>query len=276
MIIPFFKYQGTGNDFVLLDQRIHTYVKPSDTELIRHLCDRRFGVGADGLIFLKNHPEFDFEMVYFNADGRQSTMCGNGGRCIAAFAQHLGLVSDKCRFLAIDGEHEAIIHPGNEIELKMGTVGHIQTGANHFILDTGSPHYVVFVEDLDDLNVVESAKMIRYSAPFRKEGINVNFVQPENGQLKIATYERGVEDETLSCGTGVTAAALAWHFKNNGNAPSEIPVRAKGGFLKVRFTPHPSGEYRDIWLCGKAELVFEGRFLQTSSSVPDLIGHEKQ
>ena len=259
MTIPFYKYQGTGNDFVMIDNREIQYLTREDTKLIEKICNRRFGIGADGLILLQNKEGFDFEMVYFNSDGRESSMCGNGGRCIAAFANYLGIVKGNCRFWAIDGEHEATIKNNNWVELKMTNISEIEVGRDYFIMDTGSPHYVVFVEDLDDLNIVESAQMIRYSNRFRKEGINVNFVEKQDDKLLIATYERGVEGETLSCGTGVTAAAISWHLKNNQDEKNAVNLKAKGGELQVRFEQNGAGKFKNIWLCGAATPVFSGK-----------------
>lgn len=260
MIIPFFKYQGTGNDFILIDNRRAAYLTRQDTAKIERMCNRRFGIGADGLILLQNTPGYDFEMVYFNADGRESTMCGNGGRCIAAFGGKLGIIREKCRFLAIDGPHEALVLTENWVELKMSDVDSVEQGDDHFILDTGSPHYVVFVEDISDLNIVENGQAIRYSERFRKEGINVNFVEETAAGIEVATYERGVEDETLSCGTGVTAAALSWAMRNAGPEKRELAISTKGGNLKVRFQPDGNGGFRDVWLCGPAMPVFEGSY----------------
>ena len=214
--MQFWKYQGAGNDFVMLDQRRQQFLGRNDTARIAFLCDRHFGIGADGLILLQTHPVLDFEMIYFNADGRESTMCGNGGRCIAAFAKHLGMPGDKFRFWAIDGEHEALVSqpagPGGEwVELKMGNVDRLatpetQTGipeaGNAFVLNTGSPHYVRFVPKVDSLDMRQEGRTIRYSNQFRTAGINVNFVEAMEDGIIIRTYERGVEDETLACGTG--------------------------------------------------------------------------
>ena len=258
MTIPFYKYQGTGNDFVLIDQRQKKYIKKKDTKLINRLCDRKFGVGADGLILLQNRKGYDFEMIYFNADGRESSMCGNGGRCIVAFANFLGIVKSKCSFLAIDGPHEAKIKKEDWVELKMSDVKNIEIGEDHYIMNTGSPHYVVFVEDIDDINIVENGQAIRYSKRFRKEGINVNFVEKDKKGIIVATYERGVEDETLSCGTGVTAAAISYILKNpNQKKKQSVSIQSKGGDLKVLFSKNKKGA-ENIWLCGKAEQVFQG------------------
>lgn len=257
--ISFYKYEGTGNDFVLIDQRQETYLTRQDTSLVQRICDRRFGVGADGLILLQQAEGYDFEMVYFNSDGRESSMCGNGGRCIAAFANFLGAAGASCRFLAIDGPHEANIQ-ADWVELKMSDVKDVEIGDGCYILNTGSPHYVVFVEDLSDMNIVESGQVIRYSDRFRQEGINVNFVEKTNDSLEVATYERGVEDETFSCGTGVTAAAVSHLVANPSVNPSEIPIKTKGGDLKVRLHRRVDGGFEDIWLCGPARRVFSGEY----------------
>lgn len=268
--MQFFKYQGAGNDFILVDQRQRQTLGRNDTQKIGFLCDRHFGIGADGLILLQNHPVLDFEMVYFNADGRESTMCGNGGRCIAAFAKHLGIQSGVAayRFMAIDGEHRAILPhsagPGGEwVELKMNDVNHVEQVPDAdrpaFILNTGSPHFVRFVPDIDILEIKQEGRAVRYSERFKREGINVNFVRENGGALLIRTYERGVEDETLACGTGVTAAAISAYL-NNKKAPGqqEVRVSARGGDLLVRFTPLENGTFSDIWLCGPAQKVFQG------------------
>jgi len=274
----FWKYQGAGNDFVLVDQRTQCWLNREDTAHIARLCDRHFGIGADGLILLQEHPDFDFEMVYFNADGRESSMCGNGGRCIVAFARQVGIERERYRFLAVDGPHEAVIAPAKAkeawIELRMSDVPHIETfalpaeSALAYVLNTGSPHYVRFVPTLDDLDMVLEGRAVRYSDRYRAAGINVNLVQitPEN--LHIRTYERGVEDETLACGTGVTAAALAHHVRQ-GNTPGEyeVAVNAAGGNLRVRFQAHADGSFSNIWLCGPATAVFSGTIFPTDKSV---------
>ncbi len=259
MNLPFFKYQGTGNDFVMVDQREVQYLDRSNTEAIRSLCNRKFGIGADGLILLQNAEGFDFEMVYFNADGRESTMCGNGGRCIAAFAKMLGIIEARCTFLAIDGPHEALVQQNGIVDLKMKDVSDIETGKGYFVLDTGSPHYVILVEDISDLNVVESGQAIRYADRFREKGINVNFVEKTQNGIEVATYERGVEDETLSCGTGVVASAIAWQLHNPFSAKGEIAVKTKGGDLKVKLEKE-NGGFKQIWLCGPAVEVFSGEW----------------
>ncbi len=257
--IPFHKYEGTGNDFVIIDQRQKKYLKRQDTILIERICDRRFGVGADGLILLQETDGYDFEMVYFNSDGRESSMCGNGGRCIVAFAHCLDVIGEKCHFIAIDGPHDAIVKD-NWVELKMKDVAEVEMGDGSFVMNTGSPHYIVFVEDLSDMNIVESGQVIRYSDRFRKEGINVNFVEKTANGIEVGTYERGVEDETLSCGTGVTAAALSFSLANPALATNEVDIATKGGKLKVRFEKNAAGGFENIWLCGPANMVFKGEF----------------
>ena len=265
MNFPFYKYQGAGNDFVMIDHREKSYIYRTDKEAIHHICDRRFGIGGDGLILLEKHPDFDFEMVYFNADGAEGSMCGNGGRCAVAFARHLGIIQDGCVFLATDGEHEARINAlGNWVELKMIDVNTIDCQISCYVLDTGSPHYVKFVEKLAKIDVFNEGKSIRYNATYTKEGINVNFVEPTSDGLQIATYERGVEAETLACGTGVTAAAISYYLKCPEQAMAllkkgGIPVKAKGGDLKVRFEVKDSS-FSNIWLCGPAEKVFSGDY----------------
>ncbi len=257
MKIPFFKYQGTGNDFVIIDNRTAIFPK-GDTALVEQLCNRRLGVGADGLILLQERKGYDFEMIYYNSDGRISSMCGNGGRCISAFAKKLGIIDKHCSFLAIDGDHEATVDDENWVELKMQDVKFGERGEDYCVLDTGSPHYVIFVEDLDDVNVVENGKAIRYSATYKKEGINVNFVEKRKEEILVATYERGVEDETLSCGTGVTACAIAHYMEKPTKEDTKVAVKTKGGDLEVRFKPKGDDGVSDVWLCGKATLVFEG------------------
>jgi diaminopimelate epimerase len=256
--IPFKKYQGAGNDFVIVDNRTEALIGRSDTELIRLICDRRFGIGADGLMLLQNHTGFDFEMVYFNSDGNESTMCGNGGRCLAAFAGSLGLLHDhRCHFIAIDGPHDAVVLRPDWVELRLGDVREVEIGADYFCLNTGSPHYVRFVEDAMHLNVNAEGRAVRYSERFAAEGINVNFVEKTGDDLLVLTYERGVEAETLSCGTGVTASALAYSLKTQQKGDVSIPVVTKGGRLEVKFQAADEG-FSDVWLCGPAVEVFEG------------------
>jgi diaminopimelate epimerase len=256
MHIDFFKYQGTGNDFVILDNRKGKYSNLT-TSQIQFICGRRFGIGADGLMLLNNHTAYDFEMKYYNADGRESSMCGNGGRCLVKFAQDMGIMRSNYKFLAIDGEHEASINMDGIISLKMKDVDSIEYHRSHFILDTGSPHYVEIMTNLLDFDVVTRGREIRYSPEFEKEGINVNFVEQDDEPDKIIvrTYERGVEDETLSCGTGVTAAALVCHHNDNGF--NRVEVKTPGGHLSVEYDKIQD-RYKNIWLNGPAEKVFDG------------------
>ncbi len=260
MTLPFHKYHGTGNDFILIDNREGRF-PVGDPGLIARLCHRRFGIGADGLILLQEKPDFDFDMVYFNADGNPSSMCGNGGRCMVAFAKKLGIIDRETVFHAVDGAHRASLRRNASgppcVQLMMQNVTHVEKGEDYYLLDTGSPHYVIFVEDLDDINVVENGQAIRYSRPFRDEGVNVNFVEKTNDGLLVATYERGVEAETLSCGTGVTAAAICYYLEQPSDGHTQIPVRTKGGQLEVRFQPNGQ-QFEDVWLCGSATPVFEG------------------
>lgn len=254
MEITFYKYQGTGNDFVMIDDRMETF-DSKDLTMVSHLCDRKFGIGADGLILIRNHVDFDFEMIYFNADGSQS-MCGNGARCAVAFSAFLGIIKEKTHFLAIDGAHEAVISK-DHVELLMGDVKEIQSTNEDFFLNTGSPHHIRFVKDIKDYPVFEQGKSIRYDSQYLPGGTNVNFVESMGtDEIFVRTYERGVEDETLSCGTGVTAAALA--FGKN-KAKATIKINTLGGQLAVRFTSNPDGSFRDIWLIGPAEQVFAGK-----------------
>ena len=254
--IDFVKYQGTGNDFIIIDDR-NEQIQRNQTDLIQKCCDRKFGIGADGLILLRNHPDHDFEMVYFNADGRESSMCGNGGRCIVAFAKRLGIIREKAIFIAIDGLHEARI-TGENVELKMTDVREIEQGENFYCIHTGSPHYIKFVNNIKEIDIYSEGKNIRNSPRFKAEGINVNFVEVTKNGIEVATYERGVEDETLSCGTGVTAAALAHYLQNGYSVGFSIPIKTKGGNLEVRFQPKGEG-FTDVWLCGPAVAVFEGK-----------------
>lgn len=256
MNISFYKYQGTGNDFVILDNRDDSYNGISH-EQVKFLCDRKFGIGADGLMLLNKHASYDFEMVYYNSDGKEGSMCGNGGRCLVKFASDAGIKKSRYSFIATDGPHEAEIDFNGEVRLKMKDVSSVQEDPDHFILNTGSPHYVKFINNLQQTNVKEEGGKIRYSKPFSEEGINVNFVEEiDEHTIFVRTYERGVEDETYSCGTGVTAAALV--SAHNDNSYNEIDVKTIGGNLCVEFHSAGNGSFSDIWLCGPADFVFKG------------------
>jgi diaminopimelate epimerase len=254
--LHFFKYQGTGNDFVILDNRNWSYTSLTK-ERIGLLCDRRLGIGADGLILLNPHPGFDFEMKYYNADGGESSMCGNGGRCLVKFAYDQGIKKAEYNFIAIDGPHLADIDDHGIVSLKMKNVTGIRENRGDFILDTGSPHYIKMVSEVMDLDVYDKGMEIRYSSEYAKDGINVNFVEQKRpDEIIVRTYERGVEDETLSCGTGVTASALACYHNAVGH--NYVKVITRGGKLTVRFDRNDDGSYENIWLCGPAVKVFEG------------------
>ncbi|MCL5246160.1 diaminopimelate epimerase [Cellulophaga sp. 20_2_10] len=253
MQITFYKYQGTGNDFVMIDNRLLTFPK-QNIELINKLCDRRFGIGADGLILLENDENLDFKMVYYNADGNESTMCGNGGRCLVAFANFLGVVKDKATFNAVDGLHNATIKDGI-VSLQMIDVAEIKQKDSYSFLDTGSPHHVQLVSNVADFNVFAEGKKLRYGL-YGAAGSNINFVAKNDKGFTVRTYERGVEDETLSCGTGVTAVALAMH-KTGSTTDTVIPIKAMGGDLEISFEPTNEG-YKSIFLTGLATLVFKG------------------
>lgn len=256
MLIPFCKYQGTGNDFIILDNRKNEYGTLT-TDQINYLCNRRFGVGADGLMLLNLKEDYDFEMKYYNADGRESSMCGNGGRCLVKFAYHSGIHRSSYNFSAIDGDHEAEIDLDGTVSLKMTDVNEVKAYNGDLILDTGSPHYIKMVTDLSRLDVYKNGRSIRYSDSFSKQGINVNFVeQTSDDEIFVRTYERGVEDETLSCGTGVTAAAIACYHNEAGF--NDVIVQTKGGKLNVEYDRLNDNEYRNIWLSGPADKVFEG------------------
>jgi diaminopimelate epimerase len=255
MIQSFYKYQGTGNDFVLIDNRQLQFPK-NDTKLVNHLCDRKFGIGADGLILLEHDDEHDFKMVYYNADGNESTMCGNGGRCIVAFANFLGVIENETTFMAIDGKHYATID-GDVIDLQMQDVSTIEQHEGYVFLNTGSPHHVTFKAAIDQFDIKKEGAEIRYGAPYFQEGTNVNFVKKlSDSEFKVRTYERGVEDETLSCGTGVTAVALAMHHLQETTA-NEVTLQVEGGTLHVSFE-RDATSYKNIFLKGKATQVFKG------------------
>lgn len=251
----FYKYQGTGNDFVMIDNRQNQFNK-NNTKYIAQLCDRRFGIGADGLILLENHDDCDFKMVYYNADGNQSTMCGNGGRCIVAFANFLGIIKNETTFIAIDGLHHAKIE-NDYVELQMQDVTTIKLEENYTFLDTGSPHHVELRSKVAEINVKDEGSKIRYSELYGKAGSNVNFVQKvSDNTFKLRTYERGVEDETLSCGTGATAVAISMNFIGE-TEKNLLNLQVEGGELSVYFQKE-GNTYTNVWLCGAAKQVFKG------------------
>jgi diaminopimelate epimerase len=256
MQITFYKYEGTGNDFVMIDNRALTFPK-ENISLIEKICNRRFGVGADGLILLENDESTDFKMVYYNSDGNESSMCGNGGRCLVAFAKKLGIIKDQAVFIAVDGLHNATINENNIVSLQMKDVDEVQEHENHVFLNTGSPHHVQLVEDLHIFDVRNEGAKLRYSDLYGKVGSNINFVsQTDENKFALRTYERGVEDETLSCGTGATAVAIA--MKATGKTDSSvIQLRVEGGELEVSFI-EKNGFFTQVFLKGPATFVFEG------------------
>ncbi len=256
MKIEFDKYEGTGNDFVMIDNRNNFFPK-SNIKLIEHLCDRRFGVGGDGLILLENDSETDFRMVYYNSDGNQSSMCGNGGRCIVAFAKKLQLIQNQTTFIATDGFHHAIIDEDGIVSLQMKDVDDIKITSDYVFLDTGSPHHVELKDDLKNLDIKAIGSKIRYSDLYGSAGSNVNFVtQTSDNAFTIRTYERGVEDETLSCGTGATAVAIAMYAikKTKSNT---IQIKVEGGNLEISFDKKEH-HYTNVFLKGPATFVFSG------------------
>ena len=259
MTLDFHKYHGAGNDFILLDDR-DGRLGGLPAATVARLCDRHFGIGADGLMLLQAAPPpYDFRMEYYNADGSGSTLCGNGGRCIVRFAADLGIDREVYRFLASDGPHDATPTPAGDIALEMADVARATSVGDDLVLDTGSPHYLRFVADLTTVDVVGEGRALRQSPAYRERGINVNFVQPTAGGLDIATYERGVEDETLACGTGVTAAAIGHLLRDTtgSDGPFHVAVRARGGQLAVT-GERRGAHFTDLRLIGPAAFVFRG------------------
>ena len=252
MKIEFYKYQGTGNDFVMIDNRSSIF-KKNDTNLISTICSRHFGIGADGVILIENDENFDFKMIYFNADGSQ-TFCGNGGRCAVAFAKSLKIINSETTFIAVDGEHFAEIKNGI-VSLKMIDVDNLKVQENSVFAYTGTQHHVELVDNLDNFPVFKRGKEIRNS--YESPGSNVNFVQQiDNTTFRVRTYEKGVENETLACGTGVTAVAIAMH-KIGKTTNNTIKLPVEGGNLEVSFNKE-NGSYTNVFLKGPAQFVFKG------------------
>lgn len=258
--IIFHKYQGTGNDFIMIDDRSQKF-DLKDHALIAQLCHRKFGIGADGLILIRNHVEADFEMIYYNADGYLTSLCGNGSRCAVKFAHQLGMLGKSCRFMTVEGILNAKID-GNLVHIKMPDVKDVEVYDDHYFLNTGSPHHICYVNDVEKVDVFHEGRKIRKGAPYLEKGTNVNFIQSlGDSHIFVRTYERGVEDETLSCGTGVTASALVEGLKG---AKSPVDVKTPGGDLRIRFEKKPDGSFTDIYLIGPAEKVFSGEFIINS------------
>jgi diaminopimelate epimerase len=256
MELEFYKYQGTGNDFVMIDNRSNTFPK-ENTQLVAHLCDRRFGIGADGLILLDTDATTDFRMVYYNSDGNLSSMCGNGGRCLVAFAKKLNVIQNETTFMATDGLHHATVGADGIVSLQMIDVAEIKNTQDYSFLNTGSPHHVQIVEDLQYFNVKENGAAIRYGNLYGQAGSNINFVKKiDETTFSLRTYERGVEDETLACGTGATAVAIAMNATGQTNS-NEINLNVEGGKLAVSFDK-VNEKYTNVFLKGPAEFVFKG------------------
>jgi len=259
----FSKYQGSGNDFILVDNRSHSF-SDINTSLIARLCDRKFGVGSDGIILIQDHPKLDFEMVFFNPDGSQS-FCGNGSRCAAAYANELGIIKNKTNFLAIDGAHEAFIDE-QSVRVKMSDcLQPTEMGGGQFI-DTGSPHFVKYVSDIKDYPVLKEGTELRNNTElFGEAGTNVNFVEElRKGLIFVRTFERGVENETLSCGTGVTAAAIVYGLDKSLN---QVDIETLGGELRVNFQSSEKNQVTHLYLSGPAEKVFTGEFMITNDLI---------
>ena len=255
MEVDFYKFQGTGNDFIMIDDREESF-DMNDESLIKSLCERRFGIGADGLILIRNHENYSFEMIFFNSTGAKSTFCGNGGRCVLSFAHFLEIFEEKCEFMAFDGVHEGSVK-GDMVSLKMADVSEVNVREDSVVLDTGSPHLVKVVENVKSINVMNKGKKLRFSNEFGDYGINVNFAEVNDG-ISIRTYERGDEIESLSCGTGSVATAIAlYEIEKIDN--TNVSINTTGGTLEVSF--HDDGKsYVNIWLSGEASMVYSGEF----------------
>ena len=256
MSISFEKYHGAGNDFILIDNRDSVYLL--NKEYIARLCDRHLGIGADGLILIQPKENYDFEMIYYNADGGIGSMCGNGGRCAVIFARKLGIIKNETKFLAFDGSHNATIISDGSVKLSMSSVAGITTNRNGFILNTGSPHLIEFVDAVTEVDVYTEGKKIRYSDSFKEKGINVNFVSINDSSITMRTYERGVENETLSCGTGTVAVAIAVSVKNKRMGEQSYTIQSPGGILKVHFNRKGEDVFENVFLEGPVKFVFAG------------------
>lgn len=252
MTISFYKYQGTGNDFIMIDDRSNSFLV-SD-KIISNLCDRRMGIGADGLILIKKHSNLDFKMVYYNGDGSQS-LCGNGSRCAVNFAKKLNIITDRAKFLTVNGIYKATIDK-DIINLNMKDISVVKIKGKDFFIDNGSPHHIIFTQNNKAIDVFSESKKIRGSLMYQPNSININFVEIlSNNTINVRTFERGVENETLSCGTGVVASALAASLKNIQNP---MNIQTKGGNLKVTFSKNNDTYFQNIVLSGTAKMVYKG------------------
>ncbi len=258
MKIPFVKYHGAGNDFILIDDRVEGLGNLTNKH-IKQMCDRHYGIGADGLIFIRNIYSVDFKMVYHNADGKEGSLCGNGARCAVIFAAECGVLFNTHSFMAYDGIHQFLVTDHNRVKVSMRDVKMILQRENALLLDTGSPHIVFNVDDVEALNVYETGKQIRYNHEFTDKGVNVNFLQILPDALRLRTYERGVENETEACGTGCVAAAISRsEWSKNSATEQSYQVIANGGRLTVNFHKEGNGIYNNIFLEGPVERVYEG------------------
>ena len=251
--LPFFKYQGTGNDFTMIDNRKSIF-DISDTSLITRLCDRKFGIGSDGLILLTTHPRYDFEMVYFNADATRST-CGNGARCAVHLAHHLGMIAEETHFAMEGNEYVAYVED-RHVRIRMVDVSAIDTFSEGYLLDTGTRHFVRIIQDLPNYDVVGEGRTLRYDPRFQPVGANINFVEVSEQEVHMRIYEKGVENETLSSGTGVTAVALT--LAHTQGLPSPVTVHTRGGGLSVSFVRSGPASFTQVYMAGPAEMVFQG------------------
>ena len=273
-MFSFYKYHGAGNDFIIIDGRNFPSGKKLDEKWVAWVCDRHFGVGADGLMVLHASEKVHFVMDYYNANGKLGSMCGNGGRCIASFSKYLQIANHEVVFEAADGLHRAVFQKDGEVALQMSNVTSIEPKLDGLFLDTGSPHLVLWVENLTNFPVYEKGKAYRNNAVFQPSGTNVNFIEKRDGRVTVRTFERGVEQETLACGTGVSAVALALAFQEQNMGVGQTNIQAMGGQLKVAFRQTQPGIFEEIWLTGPAQFVYKGTI---SSEAPnDYLAYKKR
>ena len=259
MTLKFDKYQGAGNDFIILNNYDGFFSKLSEHQF-REMCDRHRGIGADGVILLEPSNSVDFEMKYFNSDGKLSSLCGNGARCVVLYAYKNKIINGKTKFSATDGTHEAWLTSSDKVKIQIKEIKKILKHKESFVINTGSPHYLKIMDNISDLNVKKEGSAIRYSKDFIPEGINVNFIQiKNNSNFLIRTYERGVEDETLACGTGAVAAAIVMHNIGKTSGNTNIEIETLGGSLNVNFD-FENSVYKNIFLEGPVKYVFSGTY----------------